>query len=515
MQLNLAIIEEELKQQSICVETVLIRDQSLHLSGAALLTRTALGQQLLYVGEVRRLPARWDPAYSLSLVVTGQIDPRYFEDSDTEYLCVREKSFARVFNAVADIFGKYRSFDENLKKQFIYGVIPDEYCNDISRFLGIPMIVFDSSLRLLYCSEDAEGLLNWETDAYSGLRLLPMEFANQLKLVEPGPREEAGVVLLEDDRLPYHVLTTIYGREPYAILAFETVKRLTPWLAAVIDDLRPSVIKAFGQGQRDREDVDGLAPLIRSMLEGKKYSGEDLKNRLLSVGWKPDDDYCCLILKSQMGDRDMTNVNDLCLKVENLFSSCISFTCKGHIAVVINLCRSGCQLFDVSRRIVLLLRDGLMQAGMSFKYWDFETTPIYYCQACQAYEMGKIYRPDMWCYSFADYALYHMLHYGSSMIPPRHLCHPALVSLYDYDKENGTELLKTLETYIKNNCNAAMAANALFIHRNTFYQRLGKIREIERFNLEDSNERLYLQMSINLIGMYHHELAHGFIFPHE
>ena len=92
---------------------------------------------------------------------------------------------------------------------------------------------------------------------------------------------------------------------------------------------------------------------------------------------------------------------------------------------------------------------------------------------------------------------------------------PALVVLHGYDKANGTDLLKTLEVYVQENCNAVTAAGELYIHRNTFYQRMNKIRELVNLNLDDPNVRLYLLISSQLIRMYYYELENGYHFPHE
>ena len=208
-------------------------------------------------------------------------------------------------------------------------------------------------------------------------------------------------------------------------------------------------------------------------------------------------------------------LNPFCLKLENQFHDCIAIPYKGQVVAVVNLDKAGCSVYDISHSISILLRDGLLKAGISFKYWSFETTPIYYRQACYAYEMGQIYNPSIWCYIFEDYALYHFIHYGSSLLPPRHLCHPALVVLHGYDKANGTDLLKTLEVYVQENCNAVTAAGELYIHRNTFYQRMNKIRELVNLNLDDPNVRLYLLISSQLIRMYYYELENGYHFPHE
>lgn len=229
MRLNLAILEEELRQKFTCVERGAVRDYRLHVSGAALLARTELDSRLVYVAEARRLPVQWKHRGPASVIVAGRPEPGYFENSQTEYLCVEEKRFALVFNAVSEIFRKYQDFDETLKGLLLEGAAPEQCCDCVSRFLVVPLLVFDSSLRLLYCSEEAKELLDWEQDLYSGRRLLPTEFVNQLELVHPcSGEQEGGAVLLEDDRLPYHVLTTFFERRAYTVLAFETEKRLTP-----------------------------------------------------------------------------------------------------------------------------------------------------------------------------------------------------------------------------------------------------------------------------------------------
>ncbi|MFI9629382.1 helix-turn-helix domain-containing protein [Streptomyces sp. NPDC052042] len=47
-----------------------------------------------------------------------------------------------------------------------------------------------------------------------------------------------------------------------------------------------------------------------------------------------------------------------------------------------------------------------------------------------------------------------------------------------YDLRHGTALSATLETYLASHCSATDTANALFIHRNTLRQRLGRIEEL-------------------------------------
>jgi len=59
------------------------------------------------------------------------------------------------------------------------------------------------------------------------------------------------------------------------------------------------------------------------------------------------------------------------------------------------------------------------------------------------------------------------------------------------------------------------ASNLLFIHRNTFYQRLARIQELINLNLDNPDVRLYLQLSTYLIAMYYYEKDNRLIFPAE
>ena len=311
-----------------------------------------------------------------------------------------------------------------------------------------------------------------------------------------------------------NLITTYSRKNNYNILAFETEKELDRRALAIVGYVNVFLVSAFGQVAHSQE-APALSSLVLSLLEGNKLSSVEMRNQLDAVGWKPEDNCCCIVLKKQENARPMKDIHTFCQKLENQFAACVAAPFKNRIVAVINLDKSECPFFDISRRIAFLLRDGLLRAGISFKYWSFETTPIYYQQAEYAHEMGRLYAPDSWCYHFKDYALYYLLHYGSGKIPPRHLCHPGLVNLYTYDQKNGTELLHTLEVYVQCNCNAVAASDALYIHRNTFYQRLNKIQKIENLDLENSDERLYILMSTKMISMYYYELQNGYMFPRE
>lgn len=490
----------------------------MELNNAALLTSAPPEAGIVYVADAKRMPVRWKYPGHATLVIVGSLPEGYFHSCDVDYFCVNDNRFSVVYNAVQAVFSRYQAFDSAMKDILIQNAPPEQLCDIISAFLDAPMIVFDETLRLRYCSDNAAGLMEWEVDPYSGRNVLPTEFLNQLNLVymEKAADFINGAVLLKDDRLSNNLICTLNGKNDYILAVFETKKPLTRNTLQTVSYCNTFILRSFEKSMGKSPASNCLATLVSSMLGGTKYSTTDLENQLASVGWKTHDSCCCcFVVLERYPHPNSTYLNTFCLKVESQFKACVSFLYNDKAVVVVNLDKSNCKSRDIPNRIGVLIREGLLKAGVSFKYWNFETTPIYYQQACSAYEMGSLYNPSSWCYLFEDFALQYFMHYGSSRLPPRHLCHPALVELHRYDLENGTALLPTLETYVGNNCNAVTAANLLFIHRNTFYQRLTKIQEILNLNLDNADVRLYLQLSTYLISMYYYELENGFAFPHE
>lgn len=71
-------------------------------------------------------------------------------------------------------------------------------------------------------------------------------------------------------------------------------------------------------------------------------------------------------------------------------------------------------------------------------------------------------------------------------------------SRIEYDKQNATNMVETLDYYFACNCNVSETAKALFIHRNTLIYRIDKIKSILGRDLKDSEERLLLQLGLRV-----------------
>ncbi|MFC7766468.1 PucR family transcriptional regulator [Leucobacter soli] len=74
---------------------------------------------------------------------------------------------------------------------------------------------------------------------------------------------------------------------------------------------------------------------------------------------------------------------------------------------------------------------------------------------------------------------------ASLKVPLQSIGDQILKVLIDYDAENDAQLVSTLKVYLESNCQATVAAQRLFVHRNTLRYRLRLIGKLTGADLDD------------------------------
>ena len=173
---------------------------------------------------------------------------------------------------------------------------------------------------------------------------------------------------------------------------------------------------------------------------------------------------------------------------------------QGNVVMLLNLSMYGIdKLPDFYQSLAYLVRDGLMIAGCSRTFTGLRELNIYFKQAVYAIEFGKKKDSTRWYFRFNDYGLEYLLNYGTGIFKPEQVCHPALLQLRKHDQIKQTSYYLTLFTYFEQQFNMSQAANQLYIHRSTFINRMERIQELTRLNLDDYDTRLYLELSFRLL----------------
>jgi len=102
---------------------------------------------------------------------------------------------------------------------------------------------------------------------------------------------------------------------------------------------------------------------------------------------------------------------------------------------------------------------------------------------------------------YEDLGLFRIVSMAESPTSLERFCLDAIGPLLAYDRENDTDLAPTLRTYLEQNQNSARTAKLLYIHYNTLRYRLDRAREILGDFLENPQQRLEIELALQLYPM--------------
>ncbi|USG65533.1 PucR family transcriptional regulator ligand-binding domain-containing protein [Brevibacillus ruminantium] len=134
------------------------------------------------------------------------------------------------------------------------------------------------------------------------------------------------------------------------------------------------------------------------------------------------------------------------------------------------------------------------RCGLGCIHEKLEDLRLSYREAKRALQIGSLIHPAQSVVHFEDILVEDLLEQTRD--------HPSLVSLsrrfivplVAYDQEFGTELLATLESFLRTGGQTKKVGEELFIHRNSVLYRLERITEILGVNLHDAETRFRLDL---------------------
>ncbi|MGE5530166.1 MAG: PucR family transcriptional regulator [Patescibacteria group bacterium] len=120
--------------------------------------------------------------------------------------------------------------------------------------------------------------------------------------------------------------------------------------------------------------------------------------------------------------------------------------------------------------------------------------------ARQSLEMGRTLRDEARSLvtHYEDLGIFRVTSLSASPSSMERFCRETIGPLLEYDRQYGADLVRTLRIYLEQNQNAARAAKALHIHYNTLRYRLEKIKELLGDVLANPQERLVLEVALQI-----------------
>ena len=248
-------------------------------------------------------------------------------------------------------------------------------------------------------------------------------------------------------------------------------------------------------------ESDRIRAALTSLLSEGKANYADVQSLLLENGHAPESQYVVLRIERSFTYEGAEGLTYLAHCFEQAWPRAYCFAVENAPFMLADISPSAAtDNRDFFQDILITARDNLSKVGISRPFTEMEQLDAAQFQAIVALKQGSVSDPTFWFYRFSDYALPWLIEHGWHNAPVAYAAHPAILDLIRYDSAHGTELLHTLSTFLRCRFNATKAADDLFVARSTLLNRLDRIVAMTGIDLEDTDDILYLKLSLTRVG---------------
>lgn len=459
----------------------------------------------VYIAKSQDLKAQAAMGPDQRWILVGETQFSQYPKDCTVLVIAEEQELIPVLNLAQETFETYHRWDRLLHRALDMEHPLTEMLKASVPIFQNPIFVHDTNFYIMAWSHRAPGMLVWDQDPRTGWNIVPLslindfrvdaDYLNTLKTRTPSlyPAEQRGYPIL---------YVNLWNENHYEgrICVDELETPILPGQYHAIGYLARVILHHLkNSGLFRLSKRNDLTRFFINYLDGAIQDSGQILNYLYFLNWNQHDRYLCLRLETNHPDTQLLSSAATLGHIETQIPEGHALLYRNGFSVVINLSTSHAQASDVVTRLSLLMREGLLEMGVSAEIHDFLQLPQAHLQASVALDLGRSSPSMTWSHYFDDYLLEFLLQKGQESLPAELLCSNKLLILRQYDEKNNTDLYHTLKVYLELERNVLQTAKTLFIHRSTLFYRLERMEKIAGIQLEDARERLILRISFYIL----------------
>lgn len=397
----------------------------------------------------------------------------------------------RILNDILNAFDHYNRWSDGLTKDIADGCSLQHLVDRSYDIFREPMAVFDAGHALVahtaqYGPDDVDD--EWKAIVQTGSGSL--DALNKAKdQLYPSGRLRT-VQELNFSYFNRHGLqkTLFRGKTAIGRIVLLEFHRREGKGAMQLLDMLGSLVELWMNRTREERLQRAECDIFRSLLDGAQVSGKELDYKLSVRGWEKRQEK--LLLKLELPAAYKNTAYPLLSKLERSFSDCYVFSHREHIYILANLAYTPWE--SLERELQQLLDAYTFRCAVSYPFHELSRFSAAAGQ-CRL-TLQAVLEKQGGIYHCRDHALDYIRNIIHTAVDAS-IVHPALYVLKENDRENQSDLYKTLDVYLRHNCNLAHTAKALHLHRNSLLYRLNKIRGLTDLDLDAEQVREYLRLS--------------------
>lgn len=370
---------------------------------------------------------------------------------------------------------------------------------------GNPVLLIDTSLKTIaFSNSEINDDPVWNEYVNSGYASLSsVNYYTTNKLSELVNQSECPFFWTDPySKYPRIMSKVVIGGKQIALLSI--IAHEKPFQET---DLELAVLlsKAIGiELQKDKfiHDSRGIMHenFIEELLTGKTKDRKIIDERINVLNLRFRKNLYTLTLDISRFDNSKTSLAYLRNELENQIPNSKAVVYDDKIVLIISYDDHDQFHKSVLKKLKMFLKTYHLYAGMSRCFHSLEDVQEHYFQSLDALRLGMLLNKEEYYYPYEEYAIYHFAE-SSGVENLRKNCHPSLLKLIEYDRENNSDYTRSLYTFIIHSKNITESAKALNIHRNTMFYRLEKIEAIMDIDINNSNTFLHLHLSFKILEL--------------
>ncbi len=498
--LNLQILADDFADKAAEV-SVFAPEDPLNLDGLRLYQPgKPLQRNYLYLVLAGDLSSDFLAFRHCTFAVLGSGDLSFFSETCRILHIKGNFSFSDTFNQLQQTFEKYARWSSQL--QLALGDVNplDEMLEASLAIFHNPIFAHDTNFYILSSPRHVNGMSEWVHDKRTGRWIAPLSLIQDFKL-DPEYQHTLstrGVQVYSADLRGYRILYMnlwVNGKYQGRICVDELQSEIMPGHFFALEYLGSFIELCIKRHNLFQISMgNDVQQFFTDFLSGQFTEQQPILDQLQYLNWNRCDRYLVLRMETQQQDDRMHSSIATLGHIEALIPEGLAFLYQQGIVVVANLSFNHSSASDIISSLAITMREGLFTTGVSSELQDFLLLPQGYLQAEAALKLGRESQSMIWYSRFDDYLLEYILSESSRQISPELLVSSRLDALLRYDRENKTELYRTLQVYLTNERNSLQTAKTLFIHRSSLVYRLERIQKITKIDLDNPKNRLLLQI---------------------
>lgn len=425
----------------------------------------------------------------------------FFHDKDPAVICLHGKNMLRirsasandVFNRVLQYFEQKQKWEENINNLITSNCLLKDVLNQFQDVIPFPLMVLDNGQMVLATSDNyGEGALDNEWDIALKTGRFQRETIEKYNLLYQSKIHIHGFYEIPADPFPFPSFNrNIFIENEFVgfismILVRGNKEVYKDWF-----DIACNVILKWITLYMQQNEILIRQKAFAELLSDDQANMQKFVDSMKTIGWKGTHAKHLLLLRCVS---NVLNMNTHIVKLLNHSSTALyAIEFRNDIAVLVNETMMPRETFI--QEVVPMLKKSGYYGGESDRFFDPDQIHQYYLQARVAMAYGEIKSGEF--HHIRD----HMVPYIFRMLREKNdmdMRHPCLEVMKQYDSQHKTDYYNILKVYLQCGCSQTMAAERLFMHRNSLIRKIEKIRELFHVDLNSYEVRLHLMMSYEM-----------------